>query len=236
MSVRRFSTGRLAGLFLFSLITICLVSGVRGYLDARADQPQLRAQLAALSDTEAPVLTAAQRRWLLAVEDPGFDTHTGVDLVRPGAGFTTLTQSLSKWLAFDNFQPGFSKFRQTGYAIGLESMLSKDEILALFVARVPVGRIDGEWTNGLAAASRQLYGQPVAALDRKRFLKLVAVLIAPARFDLASGDAELAERVLRITRLLDAECRPSGVRDVWLHGCARYDDYVPAQESVWPTG
>ena len=218
MSVR-LTPGRLVGLFLFSLIAVCFVSGLRGYLDARADQPQLRAKLAALGDTEARVLTAAQRHWLLAVEDPGFDTHTGVDLVRPGAGYTTLTQSLSKWLAFDDFQPGFSKFRQTGYAIGLESMLGKDDILALFVEHVPVGRIDGEWTTGLAAASRQLYGEPLETLDRKRFLKLVAVLIAPARFDLANRDAALTERVLRITRLLDAECRPSGVRDVWLQGC-----------------
>src|SRR5687768_2515105 len=40
---------------------------------------------------------------LLAVEDPGFYTHPGVDLITPGAGFTTITQGLVKQLFFGSF-------------------------------------------------------------------------------------------------------------------------------------
>ena len=43
---------------------------------------------------------------LLAVQDPAFYTHHGMDLSTPGAGLTTLTQALVKFLYFDEFKPG----------------------------------------------------------------------------------------------------------------------------------
>jgi len=50
---------------------------------------------------------------LLAVEDPNFYQHSGVDLTTPGAGITTITQGLVKQLYFSEFRPGFAKLRQT---------------------------------------------------------------------------------------------------------------------------
>lgn len=49
---------------------------------------------------------------LLAMEDPGFYTHKGVDLKTPGAGLTTITQVLVKKLYFKEFKPGLRKIKQ----------------------------------------------------------------------------------------------------------------------------
>ena len=50
---------------------------------------------------------------MLKVEDPNFYSHKGIDYSTPGAGLTTLTQALAKFLYFENFKPGFMKIEQT---------------------------------------------------------------------------------------------------------------------------
>lgn len=82
------------------------------------------------------------------MEDPGFAEHDGVDFSTPGAGLTTITQSAAKRLAFETFRPGIGKIRQTGYAMGLESRLSKDQILALWLDTLEMGRA-GRLDDGL---------------------------------------------------------------------------------------
>lgn len=44
---------------------------------------------------------------LLSVQDPTFYSHRGFDFNTPGAGLTTITQALVKFLYFDDFRPGF---------------------------------------------------------------------------------------------------------------------------------
>lgn len=75
--------------------------------------------------------------------------------------------------------------------------------------------------TGFFNASQAVYRRPPAALSQGQFLSLVAVPIAPGKFNLRAPDAELRERVDRIERLVARQCKPTGLRDVWLAGCSR---------------
>lgn len=217
---------RKIGLILAVLLALPLLVlggyGLSGYVQALVDAPALSARADRLiaAGRGGAGLGNGRIAQLLAVQDPGFAHHHGVDLSTPGAGMTTLTQSLAKRLAFRHFRPGLAKIRQTTYAMGLEQRLSKPQLVALFLDTVEMGRGPKGWMTGFFTASRLLYDTPPAALDQRRFLGLVAVMIAPAQFDLRRGDPALAERIDRIERLIGGRCRPQDERDVWLNGCA----------------
>lgn len=199
-----------------------LLYGAKGYYDAVRDSGALanRADRLIAANRGAESLGPGRIDQLLMVEDPGFWTHSGVDFSTPGAGMTTMTQSLSKRLAFERFTPGLPKIRQTGYAMGLESRLTKPQIIALWLERADMGRGPSGWMKGFLEASRQVYGRPVGEISEREFLTLVAVPIAPGTYNLRKPDAGLNERVDRIERLIAHQCRPLGLRDVWLEGCA----------------
>ncbi len=193
----------------------------KGWYDAKTDAPSLRerAKILAIKGLGANALRPENRTLLLKVEDPSFDHNNGTDFSSPGAGATTITQSLSKRVAFDKFTPGFRKLRQTGYAIGLGQSLSKDEVLTLFLAESSFRGSDGRWAKSFDAASRRFFGKPLAELDNKRFTLMVASGIAPNEMSPDAPNAKLVDRVVRIERLMNGQCKPSSHNDVWLEGC-----------------
>ncbi|ODA68901.1 Penicillin-binding protein 4 precursor [Methyloligella halotolerans] len=209
------------------IVAVVILAGVgygaKGYLDALGDSDDLRARADALiaEGRSGRDLGAERLRSLLQVEDPAFYEHAGVDFSSDGAGATTISQSLSKRLAFEQFRPGLGKLRQTGYALGLEQRLTKQQILALWLDTLEMGRGPEGWMTGFYAASQAVYGKPPAKLSEDAFLRLVAVLIAPSSFDLLREDPELDVRVERIKRLVAGQCAPTGHGDVWLDGCRR---------------
>ena len=213
---------------LLCLLAVCAVFGYgySGWRDARADAEALKSQADQLiAEGRGGVALGLDRRAeLLAVEDPAFEVHAGFDLTTPGAGTTTITQSLAKREGFADFTPGLQKIRQTGYAIGLESKLSKPEIMALFLESVPMGRgpegQDAEWISGLFAASEAHFGASPDRISDEAFRRLVAVMIAPGQLELAQPNLELAQREARIAALLAGRCAPIDNADVWLEGCA----------------
>ena len=217
-------TGILIGLLAVLAVGAVLVSGGIGYMDARSDADKLRARADALiaQGRGGDSLGARHREILLAVEDPNFAGHSGVDFWTPGAGLTTITQSASKRLAFDGFRPGFGKIRQTGYALGLESQLSKEQILALWLETLEMGNGPDGWVVGFHNASTVVYGRQPADLSEAEFIRLVAVLIAPTSYDLFNPqDGKLEERTARIERLIAGTCAPAGFSDVWLDACGQ---------------
>lgn len=213
---------KLASVAFAVLLSVTTIYAAKGYIDAlrSAEALAARADRLIAANRGAEGLGPGRAELLLRVEDPGFWAHGGVDVTTPGAGMTSLTQSLAKRLAFDSFRPGFRKIRQTTYAMGLEARLSKPRILALFLETVPLGRGPDGWMTGIHAASQAVYGRPPAALDDRQFLSLVAVMIAPGRFSLLTPDPDLDERIDRIERMIAGRCRPRDGRDVWLEGCA----------------
>ena len=157
---------------------------------------------------------------LLAVEDPAFRSHHGVDVSTPGAGWTTITQGLAKDLYFDEFRPGrLAKLEQSLAALVLDARTSKDRQLRLFLGRAYLGEAPTGSVNGFAPAARVWLGKDVRQLDRREFLSLVAMVIGPNEYELGDHPERNAERVARIERLLAGECRPAGWRDVTYEAC-----------------
>jgi len=210
------------GILVLIMLGAVLVYGLEGYFSARRDAHSLglRADRLIAEHRGPEDLGQGRIDQLLMVEDPGFWTHGGADWDTPGSGLTTLTQSVSKHVGFSNFHPGLQKIRLVGYAMGLESKLSKPQILALYLDTVWMGRGPSGSMVGLFNASETVFGKRPSALNQHQFLTLVAVPISPRRLSLAAPNAELNERTARIERLIGGKCRPAGLRDVWLQGCA----------------
>ncbi|MGF1454297.1 MAG: transglycosylase domain-containing protein [Alphaproteobacteria bacterium] len=214
---------RSLGIGIAILVIGLSANGAMGWVDAARDAPALQQRAAALrAGGKGPDSLGAERlAILLAVQDPGFYDHAGVDLSTPGAGLTTVTQSVAKRMAFEDFKPGLRKLRQTTYALSLERRLTKDDILTLFLAHVPMGRAEEGWIEGFHKGAEVFFGGQPADIPRQDFIALTAVMIAPGRLKLAAPDPLLKSRIRRIARLADGACAPVDLRDVWLRGCAQ---------------
>ncbi|MES9950561.1 MAG: transglycosylase domain-containing protein [Candidatus Thiodiazotropha sp.] len=155
---------------------------------------------------------------LLAVEDPTFYTHRGVDLDTPGAGMTTLTQGLVKLLYYPNgFKPGIEKIRQTLIAqYALDALVSKDEQLRLFLNIAYFGTENRQPIHGFAAASKTYFDKRVPELTDQEFLSLVAMFIGPNA--LKPGTEENFHRVKLIESFLAGKIVPASVLDVCYEG------------------
>ena len=210
-----------AWLALVGLMAV-LAYGLHGYFSARADASALSLRADSLiAQRHGPKdLGPGRMEQLLLVEDPGFVSHNGTDWTTPGSGLTTLTQSLGKQVGFQRFRPGLQKIRLVGYAMGLESRLSKRQILALYLDTIWMGRGPRGPMVGFFNASETVFGRPPSALNQREFFSLVAVLISPRSLTLVAPNADLEERIARIERLVGKRCHPNGLRDVWLEGCA----------------
>lgn len=203
------------------IIACAVVYGAKGYFDAMLEADDLRARADVLIEQGhgGDNLGDGRRASVLMIQDPAFATHSGMDFTTPGAGITTISQSVSKRLAFDQFRPGIGKIRQTGFALGLERQLDKDQILALWLDTVEMGHGPDGWMTGFFTASDAIYDRAPSVITGEEFLRLVAVLIAPGSFDLRGTDPELDGRVQRIMRRVGGHCAPIDHEDVWLDGC-----------------
>lgn len=190
---------------------------------ARRDTPTLISQAwqryghgITLSD-----LSKNEKLLLIAVEDPAFYYHHGVDLNTPGAGMTTITQALVKLLYFpDGFNKGVAKIRQTLIArYALDPLISKNEQLELLLNIAYLGSKDGQAVRGFTAAASAYFNKPFDTLSETEFQSLVAMLVAPDR--LIPGTQDHALRMRRIGDYLTGKYRPTGVLDVEYDGNSR---------------
>jgi len=166
-------------------------------------------------------LSAERQQELLAVEDPSFFRHHGVDFSTPGQGMTTITQGLVKIFYFDKFVPGVAKIEQSLIArFVLDPSMSKADQLHAFLNHAYFGTYAGQDVVGFEAASEVYFGRSFDRLNNDQFLSVVAMLMAPDRLDPLTHRGSNRERVLRIKLLLSGECRPEGLRDVTYEGCA----------------
>lgn len=201
------------------LAILLLIGGYEGVqlLRARSNTPAVLASVAARPIRLAD-LPQARRDMLLAVEDPGYYRHHGVDFSTPGAGMTTITQALVKRLYFPGgFKPGFAKIEQSliAWAV-LDPAISKDEQLEIFINHASFGTD----LTGFDQAARAIYGRSLGELSDREYLSLVAMLIGPNELDPRTHPRENARRVDRIEAMLAGRCRPAGLTDVYYKACA----------------
>lgn len=163
-------------------------------------------------------LSSVRKAMLLAIEDPAFYRHRGVDLETGGAGMTTITQGIVKLIYFpDGFRPGIAKIRQTLIAhYALDSLVSKEDQIFLFLNIAYLGHKDGRAVHGYADGARTYFGKEFDAITDEEFLSLVAMLISPNA--LQPGTPAHAERMKRIHAYLSGEYKPAGLLDVEYNG------------------
>lgn len=210
---------RRLGIGMLALLLCAVAYEAWAVFSARARTPEVLARVAA---RELPLASIPERRiaMLLAVEDPGFYRHRGIDFATPGQGMTTLTQSLAKFLYFERFTPGLAKIELMLVSrFALDPAMSKREQLEVFFNHARFGRHGGRAVTGFASAARAYYGRPFAELSDREYLGLVAMLIAPKKLDPVRNPAANADRVRRIEALLAGRCRPAGLRDVDYEAC-----------------
>jgi len=166
-------------------------------------------------------LTADRLKLLLAVEDPAFFEHHGVDLNTPGAGMTTISQGLVKLLYFPNgFRKGPAKIRQTLIAqYAFDALVPKGEQLELLLSIAYMGDANGVAIRGFSNAARTYFQKDFSSLSDEEFKSLVAMLAAPNRF--VPGSPAHAERMRRIEAYLSGAYRPMCILDVEYDGKAR---------------
>ncbi len=164
----------------------------------------------------------ALRDAVVAAEDRRFRHHWGLDLrgnfralvtnvqaggVRQGA--STITQQLARGLFLGRERTWGRKLSEAMIAVGLEALLSKDEILEMYLNSVYWGQSDWGGVAGVAEAARWYFDAPPESLDVAQAALLAGVIPAPNAFSpfrnprlaLARRNAVLADMVA--TRALD---------------------------------
>jgi membrane carboxypeptidase/penicillin-binding protein len=214
---------RVALLFVV-LIVVILFPAIGYYTNevrlARNDTPALIASALIRfgSELQFEHLTPDHKTVLLAVEDPAFMHHHGVDLATPGAGMTTITQGLVKLLYFPKgFRQGIAKIRQTLIAqYALDELVSKDQQLTLYLNMCYLGTEQNQGIYGYANGARIYFHKEFADLTDEEFLSLLAMTISPNT--LKPGSTANIVRVQRIRDYMSGKVRPASVLDVEYNG------------------
>jgi len=207
---------KLAGLVFIGLILAAAAWFAVDIMIARADTPELVREALKSAEITVKDLSPWQLQALLAVEDPKFYDHHGIDLKTPGAGLTTITQGIAKKLYFKPFRPGIRKLRLMALARWVvDPLVSKDDQLTLFLNVLWYGKKDGQEIIGLSAAARAYYGKTVGQLAETEYLSLIAMINAPLNFHVLEQPEANRERVARIQKVLSGEYQPKGLMDMY---------------------
>lgn len=140
---------------------------------------------------------------ILAAEDDGFFEHPGIDikgLIRAAmqlattgsikSGGSTITMQVAKnyFLSFD--KTFTRKFTEILLSFKLESQLSKQEILELYVNKIYLGKR----AYGIQAASHIYYGKPIQQLNLAQQAMIAGLPKAPSRYNPIANPTRATER------------------------------------------
>lgn len=139
-----------------------------------------------ISHDEIPDLV---RQATIAAEDAHFYTHPGVDIIAIiraalvnvthqdiEQGASTITQQLARALFLTREKTWIRKAREVILAMKIESRLTKDEILDLYLNAVPYGSN----AYGIEAAAQTFFGKPAEDLALDEAAMLAALPNAPS--------------------------------------------------------
>ena len=162
---------------------------------------------------EIPVVL---RQAVVSVEDKRFYNHYGIDLRRivgviwinltssSSPGGSTLTQQLARNL-FPKLLPSEKrmtrKFREWIVAAQIESLYTKDEILAMYLNQIYLGK----GAYGVQAAARTFFGRDVKDLGPAECTMLAGMIQQPERFSpLRHPEAAYARRATVLETMIGA--------------------------------
>jgi penicillin-binding protein 1A len=148
----------------------------------------------------------------LASEDAEFYTHRGVDptsMLRAlkvnlergeiVQGASTITQQVVKQLLLSPERSFERKAKELILAVELESKLTKDEILYLYLNHIYFGF----GTYGISAAAKTLFGRPVSELTLAQAAVLAGLPQAPSRYDpIRRPEAAAARQLYVLDRMV----------------------------------
>jgi penicillin-binding protein 1A len=149
----------------------------------------------------------------LATEDNRFYQHFGIDpigiiraasiLISTGQakqGASTITQQVARNFFLTNEKTYIRKIKEIFIAIQIEQILSKDEILMLYLNKISLGHR----SYGVGAAAQVYYGKRVAELTLSEMAVLAGLPKAPSRLNpiYSPANAELRRNVV-LMRMLE---------------------------------
>jgi len=177
----------------------------------------------------------------LSIEDRRYHEHDGVDWrgtiravlanIRAGRtvqGGSTITMQLVKNLILTPERTIRRKVQEMRLALALERVLTKDEILELYLNRIYFG----EQAYGIEAAARRYFNKPASELTVQEAALLAALPAAPTR--LAPTD-NLAEAQARASNVL-AAMRDAGFLTPMEYTVANATQAEPVESALQPGG
>lgn len=143
------------------------------------------------------------RNAVIAVEDRRFYEHSGIDLwstarallrdLKSGEmkeGGSTLTQQLAKNMFLASDKTLSRKLKEAGYALKINTVYSKDEILELYLNSIYFG--EGRW--GVEGAAQEYFAKPVQELKLEEAALLAGLPKAPTTYSPAKNMQKALER------------------------------------------
>jgi penicillin-binding protein 1A len=140
---------------------------------------------------------------VVAIEDPRFYEHDGVDLTGIGRGLaanagtgeveeggSTITQQLVKILFTGRERSATRKIREALFAYELESKNDKSAVLGTYLNTVYFGH----GAYGVESAAQRYFGKPASYLDLAESATLAGIIQAPSRYGSAESLEETTKR------------------------------------------
>jgi len=149
----------------------------------------------------------------MAIEDSRFYQHPGIDpigIVRAAVnlivtgekrqGASTITQQVARNYFLTREKTFIRKIREVFLALKIEQALSKDEILLLYLNKIPLGHR----SFGVGAAAQVYYGKDVSELTLAQIAVIAGLPKAPSTLNpIRSPERSRARRQLVLLRMLD---------------------------------
>ncbi len=140
---------------------------------------------------------------VLAAEDDRFYAHTGVDLIGIARamlvnikarsieqGASTITMQVARNYFLTRDRTYIRKAKEALLAFQLEQLLTKDEILELYINKIFLGHR----SYGFGAAARTYYGKPLSELTIAQCAMLAALPKSPSRVNPLTNPAAARDR------------------------------------------
>ncbi len=160
---------------------------------------------------------------VLATEDARFYEHPGIDVIgvfrastvvvatgEPTQGASTITQQLARLFFLSREKKIVRKIKEAFLAIHIEELLSKDEILELYLNRIELG----QRAFGVGAAAQVYFGKNIQDLTLSEMAIIAGLPQAPSVLNPVRSPSRARAR-RNIVLGPDADCRlyhPAAIR------------------------